>query len=368
MKRPRVAGLNSNRVARLSDAAIQCRISTAIHKRDRPLKYKNENRTYVLAYGSSRLLATPKHRPKPGFVQAKIDNLFDPFLPVGDAEAWLASVSDEVFDDAAMTLRSLMPVGDDVRLLRPEGQDTRVLASVGGSDFRTFAQLSDGYQSLLGIAADIMEMMHRAGYQSMQSAQGIVLIDELGNHFHPAWRMQIVTALRSAFPSVQFIFSTHEPLCLRGLEQNEVAALRRDVHSRVYALVDLPDVSQLRVDQLLASEHFGLESTVDPDLDVAMRRYQALVVKPFRTEDEGRELERLRSELTGSALLGLNRRERMLLELLAFDEANFPAPEIPSVSADVLSQNSVNRIKEIMTIVSGPRDTPRGDADSQRRN
>jgi hypothetical protein len=31
MKRPRVAGLNSNRVARLSDAAIQCRISTAIH-------------------------------------------------------------------------------------------------------------------------------------------------------------------------------------------------------------------------------------------------------------------------------------------------------------------------------------------------
>ena len=32
MKRPRVAGLNSNRVARLSDAAIQCRIPTAIHK------------------------------------------------------------------------------------------------------------------------------------------------------------------------------------------------------------------------------------------------------------------------------------------------------------------------------------------------
>jgi hypothetical protein len=31
MKRPRVAGLNSNRVARLSDAAIQCRIPTAIH-------------------------------------------------------------------------------------------------------------------------------------------------------------------------------------------------------------------------------------------------------------------------------------------------------------------------------------------------
>jgi SRSO17 transposase len=41
MKRPRVAGLNSNRVARLSDAAIQCRIPTAIHTigEPEPTKY-----------------------------------------------------------------------------------------------------------------------------------------------------------------------------------------------------------------------------------------------------------------------------------------------------------------------------------------
>jgi hypothetical protein len=80
-----------------------------------------------------------------------------------------------------------------------------------------------------------------------------------------------------------------------------------------------------------------------------------------------RKLEQLRSDLTGSAQLGLKRRERMLMELLVFDEANFPPPEIPSVSADVLSQNSLNRIKELMVIVSGSRDTSSGDAEPQRR-
>lgn len=90
---------------------------------------------------------------------------------------------------------------------------------------------------MLGMAADIMQVMYGV-YDSMESAQGVVLIDELGHHFHPAWRLRCVTALREAFPGIQFIYSTHDPLCLRGLAAGEVAVLKRDKQGNVYALED----------------------------------------------------------------------------------------------------------------------------------
>ena len=49
-----------------------------------------------------------------------------------------------------------------------------------------------------------------------------MLLDEIDTHLHPTWKMQIVRGLRQMMPAMQFITPTHEPLCLRGLEEGEV--------------------------------------------------------------------------------------------------------------------------------------------------
>lgn len=140
------------------------------------------------------------------------------------------------------------------------------------------------------------------------------MIDELGAHLHPRWKMRIVSALRDVFPRVQFLASTHDPLCLRGLLDGEVTLLRRLPEGEIYRVEELPSVEGLRVDQLLTSEFFGLNTTFDPEVDKLFTRYYELKGKWQLDEAEQQELGELQVELDRHRVLGRTRRERILLE------------------------------------------------------
>ena len=48
------------------------------------------------------------------------------------------------------------------------------------------------------------------------------MIDELDLHLHPQWQRTIVESLRTAFPKIQFIASTHSPIPLLGAPNNSI--------------------------------------------------------------------------------------------------------------------------------------------------
>jgi hypothetical protein len=50
---------------------------------------------------------------------------------------------------------------------------------------------------------------------------GVVLIDEIDAHLHPRWQMQVVTTLRTLFPRMTFVATTHNPLALVGARDGE---------------------------------------------------------------------------------------------------------------------------------------------------
>lgn len=321
-------------------------------QRGRRIRFNLENsRALVVAYGATRLLPRGRYKPKPGRKHAKIDNLFNPFLPLADAAQWLEGLDEERLIEVNRVLSLLLADTQNIKLslTGPKGALQVLLAN---DPPRTIYQLSDGYQCMLAMAVDILAVMYAAEFQSMKAAQGIVLIDEMGNHFHPGWRMRIVGALRQAFPSVQFIFSTHDPLCLRGLVQGEVAVLKRDKTGRVYAMENLPAVDRLRVDQLLTSEHFGLQSSVDPALQEEMDRYERLVQLEHRNADEETELTELTKKLTEGRFLGATRRERMMLQLLEMEDIDAVIPATGSVDAARLSESTVAKLSRILRVVS----------------
>jgi uncharacterized protein (TIGR02646 family) len=270
-------------------------------------------KSLLLGYGATRLLPTPAH-PVSGQddpALARVDNLFDPFVPVGDATAWLLGLSEERFDEVARGLRSLLMLGPEERLVR-DRRHGRVLAEEDGVRVR-LESLSAGYQSVIALATDVMKTVLRL-WESATVAEGVVIVDELGAHLHPRWRMRIVEALRQVFPRVQFLTSTHDPLCLRGLADGEIVVLRQDSEGRIVALDDLPPAASMRIDQLLGSEHFGLGSTVDPDLDGLFAEYYALKARARPSARERTRLEQLHGALDGRRLLGTTRRERLIYE------------------------------------------------------
>lgn len=48
---------------------------------------------------------------------------------------------------------------------------------------------------------------------------GIVLIDEIELHLHPQWQQDIIENLRSLFPNIQFIITTHSPIVLSTIDK-----------------------------------------------------------------------------------------------------------------------------------------------------
>lgn len=325
--------------------------------RNKRLQFSRKtSRSLVVAYGATRLLANKRHKAKRGKEHAKIDNLFDPFLPIANPTDWLMSVDFERLKEINDVLTKLMPSDNPVQLIINDEGGFNL--SVGGVEGRKLHELSDGYQSMIGMAVDIMQVLSLSG-AALESAEGIVIIDELGNHFHPSWRLQCLPALRLAFPGAQIIYSTHDPLCLRGLKDGEVAVLRRDRLNHIYALENLPAVSKLRVEQLLTSEHFGLRSTVDPDLELKIKAYEELLIKSDRSFDEENQLTALIAELTDTRYLGTSRRERMALQMLD-TTGSIDIPVESAANVQLFTDTTVSKLRFLMQQVA-PLPDPAGD-------
>lgn len=261
----------------------------------------------LLGYGVTRILPRDGGAPLDDRV-VRVDNLFDPFLPLTDPTAWLLSLDDATFGQVAGGIHALLALGPDDELVR-----TREAVHLRqGRNRSELHALSDGYQSMVVLSCDILRTVLTM-WSHPALAEGVVLIDEVGAHLHPRWRMRIVSAARELLPRVQFIVSTHDPLCLRGVLDGEVAVIRRNSVGDVVVNTDLPPVTGMRIDQLLTSEHFGLGSTDEPEVTELWETYYRIRAAARPTAEQSAELERVTARLDQLEQLGTTERDRLVL-------------------------------------------------------
>lgn len=93
-----------------------------------------------------------------------------------------------------------------------------------------FDTLSDGQRGLVALVADIARRMcllnPQLGDAVLAETPGIVVIDELDMHLHPAWQRRLPGFLKKTFPKVQFIAASHSPQVLGELQTEEINLLR----------------------------------------------------------------------------------------------------------------------------------------------
>ncbi|MCX4157016.1 MULTISPECIES: AAA family ATPase [Paraburkholderia] len=98
-----------------------------------------------------------------------------------------------------------------------------------------FEELSDGQRGVCALVADIARRMcllnPQAGSHVTLVTPGVVVIDELDMHLHPAWQRRIVGVLRESFPQVQFFAATHSPQVIGEVAAPNILMLRRDGQS-----------------------------------------------------------------------------------------------------------------------------------------
>ncbi len=85
--------------------------------------------------------------------------------------------------------------------------------------------LSDGFKSIFSIVLDIIRRLALApdfDGEEFYMKEAVILIDEIDCHIHPKWQRKLVPAFRELFPNCQFIFTTHSPYILDGLQTYEI--------------------------------------------------------------------------------------------------------------------------------------------------
>uniref|UniRef100_UPI000CB22D9A AAA family ATPase n=1 Tax=Vibrio splendidus TaxID=29497 RepID=UPI000CB22D9A len=78
--------------------------------------------------------------------------------------------------------------------------------------------LSDGYSAIIEIITDLIVRMEGNKFADYNQF-GIVLIDEIETHLHVSLQKQILPMLKSFFPNIRFIITTHSPFVLSSIEE-----------------------------------------------------------------------------------------------------------------------------------------------------
>jgi len=162
--------------------------------------------------------------------------------------------------------------------------------------------ISQGTSSVLGWIGTLLQRMYEIYRNSdgPEKQPALVMVDEVDAHMHPAWQQVLVRTLRKLFPRVQFVATSHSPLVVAGLTQDEIWILRR-VLSGQRSVVEITrppaDLKGWRVDQILTSSAFDETGARDPDTVELISTYTELAAKENPSSEDQARLEKASKEL-----------------------------------------------------------------------
>ena len=135
----------------------------------------------------------------------------------------------EYEDPELATIRGLLRRLDGftaIRSRKPPDRRERILLLEKEGVEVPFDSLSGGEQAFFLLAADLARrLMLESPNTPVAEAAGIVCIDEIEIHLHPAWQRRILKSLMELFPNCQFVVSTHSPQVIAGVEARHVRLL-----------------------------------------------------------------------------------------------------------------------------------------------
>ena len=170
--------------------------------------------------------------------------------------------------------------------------------------------LSDGYRAVVALVLDIVRALDKTyGGVSFRDGRildpGVVLIDEVDAHLHVSWQQRIGPWLKSHFPRVQFLVTSHSPFVCQAADANGLIVLPQPGSSEVARVVDdglFQRVVNGAVDDALLSEIFGMEHTwsdASEQKRAEMAALEGLILHAKASAEDVARYQTLRDEVPG---------------------------------------------------------------------
>ena len=192
-------------------------------------------------------------------------------------------------------------------------------------------RLSQGMSSIFGWVGTLIQRIFeiypnaeppKSEKESVRQS-ALVLVDEIDAHLHPEWQRKLRSIITKYLPNVQVIASTHSPLLVAGMRQEELIIARRRLTQP--SLIDVfgspIDPQGLRADQVLTSPLFDLDSARSPEVDEKIDKYVELLGIRQRSEQQERDFLELKKVLTTILVSGETDLERVAERKATADRA-----------------------------------------------
>lgn len=256
------------------------------------------------AYGAGRAWRGSREKS----VGAK-DTLFDRTAQVRDPSQTLADwtsfelstpkQANSIVENLKQALVKILPDVTDVKL--DFDAEKRPFASFQTPDgWIALDDMSWGYQVFAAFAADYASRLIEwyPDSKTPLAEPGICLVDELDLHMHPSWQRKVIDDLSQIFPATQFVVTVHSPLVVQAAEDANLVVLKRypDDPSRVQIDNDVEAIKGWRIDQVLTSDLFGLDSARPPSVAQAMDERTQLLAKNAPSPGEQERLDALEAQ------------------------------------------------------------------------
>ena len=133
--------------------------------------------------------------------------------------------------------------------LRVETNPSLRLVINKGAKVIDIKQLSDGERSFVALISDLGRRLALANpeLENPLLGAGVVLIDEIELHLHPKWQLELLENLRTIFPNIQFIVTTHSAYIIQTAREGELISLDGEVTVDPYGK-SLEEVSKYVMD------------------------------------------------------------------------------------------------------------------------
>ncbi len=272
---------------------------------------------FCAAYGTSRLLPKPLDRkPQRSSSEERIATLFGRGQMIGTE---FARILDHLADynqamNAALIASGLLPAATRIEL-HDRGW-ARSADDIVEGDLVTLRHgsesvevpatwLSQGYQSTVSWIADLVGwfFFEHGKPIPLDEMEGLVLIDEIDLHLHPAWQEDLIPVLKRIFPRLQFVVTTHSPMVLTGLKPEEIFILDQDDAGNVIPR-QIDDMPAFLTGSQIQDRYFGVRRVQPARLGSALRRYGVLskADPKILDEEDRRELEDLQIKLVAAGI------------------------------------------------------------------
>ncbi len=241
----------------------------------------------LVAYGGSRkMLLTEKV-----VARVSIDSLFEDDYPLINPASWLVR-ADHLSSRNPKYKKYKSQVEEVILELLPDVEEIKYEISDKKKEVEVFFktsfgwvmidQLSLGYRTMMAWMVDFASNLFDRYPESENplAEPAVLLVDEIDLHLHPTWQKKLTGFLLEKFPKTQFIVTAHSPLVIQSAAEHNLVLLKKTEDGKDVEIDNNPvSVKNWRIEQILTSDLFGLETTLPPKTEELMKQRTEILSK-----------------------------------------------------------------------------------------